>query len=66
MIEHPLVTPHIERIEGDSSSHRGQCNIQSTGSASSLLSLWCAGTEDGVRGLAKALVIKLFLEAINL
>ena len=35
MIEHPLVTPHVLRIEG---------------------------TDDGIRGLAKVLVIQLLLD----
>jgi hypothetical protein len=35
MIEHPLVAPHVLRIEG---------------------------TDDGIRGLAKALLIRLLLE----
>ena len=35
MIEHPLVVPHVTRIEG---------------------------SEDGIRGLAKALVLQLLLD----
>lgn len=38
MVEHPLVKPHVIRIDG---------------------------TEDGVRGLAKALVIKLIVECLS-